>query len=181
MKRFFASLFRFLLRWPNQKTNLLPPYSPNQPILDGLTTAVYIREPNGSRTKLEHYVEQELINRGARVVLANPKAGYGILKESSFKPLAEGTHFSFVGSLVVMKNVFMEVEDEDEELQDVPAVQYQLAFRLIGKDGAILASGTSENAEEADLITHEGVLRKIAAEAVAYLDQANVWSHIIVG
>jgi|SRR3989344_1858107 len=201
------------LELPSGKNPLaLPPAN-----LSGLTVTVFVREPNGSRTNIEHYLEQELINRGARVVMANQKAGAELIKTGNFEQLAMGSNFSLVGTLmtitglIVPKTCWTETEfafakreakfqvtyeawdwdhydDEPEPVfeprrtivVDEPAKKLQLNFRIIGSDGAILASGTVERVIMANAAMPEDTLGEMAAHAVKYLDENDVWTNVVI-
>lgn len=185
---------------------------PLPPPLEGLTATVFVRESNGSRTNLEHHFEQELIARGARVLLANQQAGTALVKQGEFTPLHTEAHFTVVGTLMVREAVEV-TADESEHAFAVRAAEHkvwrerwldttysapepqleprrkgtsttylhhQLSFRLIGRDGSLLASGTCEASPRAGRTSYEKTLRELARDAIAHLDGSNVWSHVVI-
>ena len=202
--------------------------------LEGLSTTVFVRESNGSRTNLEHYLENELITRGARVVMANQQAGMTLVKQGDFTPLNSSVHFTVVGTLIISTDISVKkhqytesyheyasrkaqweldhsaweqnegryssfsgelwshkkenarprypepvLEERGWQWIDVPITLFQFSFRLVGKDGALLASGICESSTE-NIETTEGILHDLAAKAIAHLDQNNVWSKIVI-
>lgn len=201
---------------PTKETLALPP-----PLADlsNLTVAVFVREPNCSRTNIEHYLEQELINRGARVVMANQKAGLELMKTGNFEQLAVGSNFSLVGTLTTSNNLVLPqtcwvetefafnerrakfeqvyedwakylflglskpkpvLEPRRRKIVDKPAKKLQLNFRIIGSDGAILASGTTEHVIVANEAMPERILGEMAIKAVKYLDENDVWKNVVI-
>jgi hypothetical protein len=190
-------------------------------LLENLSATVYVREPNGSRTNLEHHIEQELISRGARVLVSNQNAGMSLIKHGDFKPLHPEAHFSVIGNLVVRSGIFKEeiewiegeydfrqrkeayknkvdrwydrgghlyssvgpkpvLEARKSRVVNVPAIHFQFSFRLVGRDGALLVSGTCEEFPLASEPSHEGTLKQLASEAISHLDESDVWTRIVI-
>jgi len=203
--------------------DLLDLFNPGEenPSLSGLTATVFVREANGSRTNLEHHLEQALIERGARVVLASQQTGMNLLKQGGFSQLAADVNFAVLGVLIVRsgftqqrRKVWAETEYEFErrraefeaafdrwkysleqwvksparpvfeprrsKWEEVRVLHYQFSFRLIGSDGALLASGSCESFPEAGRASYDETLRELAREAVGYLDRTNVWERIVI-
>lgn len=190
--------------------------------LEGISATVFVREPNGSKTNLEHHLEQELINRGARVLLSDQKAGMEVLKQGSTAQLNSAAHFSAIGALVITEGCEMDdrewtepkidfeerqakyehlyrvwrnkgythgrahagvepvLEERRHRIVKRAAISYELSFRLVGRNGELYASGVCGEVALADSHSHDEVLRKLAAEAIAKLDETNVWSRIII-
>ncbi|OHB22451.1 MAG: hypothetical protein A2939_02725 [Parcubacteria group bacterium RIFCSPLOWO2_01_FULL_48_18] len=90
----------------NEERKLLKKYP-----LRNVSATVFVRQPNGSKTSLEHYLEAELISRGARVVSADQQLGMEFLKQGTFALLAADIQVMLVGTLVVQDGV--EVEEEE--------------------------------------------------------------------
>jgi hypothetical protein len=190
-------------------------------MLENLSATVFVRESNNNRTNLENHIEQELITRGARVLVSNQKAGMELVKQGDFSPLHIEANFSVIGTLVIRSGVTTQDKDWAEseydfnlrkaefesELEEwirnkrlytyfsdprpvlegrrgtpvqVPALHYQLSFRLIGRDGALLASGTSEEFPRADAASFDDALRLLAEKAISYLDTVDVWNKIVL-
>lgn len=190
----------------------------HQSLLEGVSATVFVREPNGARTNLEHHLEQELISRGARVLVANQQAGVALVKQGEFSHLHSEAHISVIGTLIVRKNVARDEKEWTESEHDfnvrlaahraehtrwainhtsysppepqlrgrawqlvkVETIHYQLIFRLIGRDGGLLASGTCEDFPRMEAASHESAFRKLAKDAIAYLDETDVWSRIAI-
>lgn len=192
-------------------------------LLENLSVTVFVRESNGSKTDLEYHLEQELISRGARVLVAKQQAGVDFIKNGSFTPLHPEAHFSVIGTLIsrtgINKQVEKWTEDEHEfkvrkenhriemekwrdrddvsisnagagpkpilkpresEIVIVPAIHYQFSFRVIGRDGAVLASGTSEEFPQANQVSYEKTFKILASEAISKLDTTDVWKKIVI-
>jgi len=113
--KMFRALRRLILHLYG---NIFPPAPPPPPPpLDGVVATVFVREPNGSKTALEHYLEQELIARGATIVLADQRAGFDLTKSGEWKPLSLEAHFTLVGTLLIENwklrvKVYLESEDK---------------------------------------------------------------------
>ncbi|MBX4195894.1 hypothetical protein KW796_03015 [Candidatus Parcubacteria bacterium] len=187
--------------------------------LEGVSVTVFVREPNGSKTNLEYHIEQELIGRGAHVLMADQQAGTNLVKQGVFQPLHPEALFSFVGTLVVRSGLSIEGKEWTESEHDfesrqadfevlmrsyqesrswgdnvtrpileerrykivrIPAILYQLSFRVVGRDGTLLASGTSEKEKVADQGSDDSILRKLSKDAIGYLDDADVWSKAVI-
>ncbi len=97
----------------------------NKARLRGFSATVFIRQPNGSRTNLEHHVEQGLIERGARVFQANQAAGMALLKLGEFGPLAVNAQVFIVGSLQTTDIIIRRsVWTEDHHLYELRRAQH---------------------------------------------------------
>lgn len=92
--------------------------APKRPLLEGLVAAVFVREANGSRTHLEHYLEQELIVRGARMVIANQQAGMSLVKQGDFLPLHHDAHFVLIGTLAIRSGLTRQEREYTESEYD---------------------------------------------------------------
>ena len=148
--------------------------------LSTLVASVFVREPNGSRTNIENHLEQQLILRSAKVVIANQKVGMAIIKDGEFHPLATDANCSFVGTLAVKKDVIIEFQNGRGRKEEVDGVWFILSFRLFGSDGTILVSGTAEEEAEADMISYDEEMRSLAVKAIAYLDTTDVWASVVI-
>lgn len=186
--------------------------------LEDLSATVFVRQSNDSRSSLEHHIEQELIDRGARVLMANQRAGMALIKDGDFRSLVDDhVHLTVVGVLRVMncqvtEMIWTETRHDYEvrrakyrvefnhwfrlsavssrpepilkpregRIEKVPGLHFELSFRLIASDGALLASGTCKIFDRADRASHEESLRKLAKEAITYLDHTDVWSKIVI-
>src|SRR3989339_1386933 len=156
----------------------LPPAM--QTNLSMLVASVFVREPNGSRTNIENHLEQELILRHAKVVVANQKVGMAIIKDGTFQPLATNANCSFVGTLRIERDAVFEDQTRGGKKKETDGVMFILSFRLFGIDGTVLISGTAEIDGEAGMISYDEEMRSLAAEAITYLDTTDVWANVIV-
>ncbi len=166
--------------WLDDRTDLPALPAGMRANLSGLVASVFVREPNGSRTNLEHHLEQELILRHAKVVLANQKVGIDIIKQGEFRPLAAGVNCSFVGTLVVDKQILVDIENDEGETVEVDGVGFTLSFRLFGSDGSVLISGTAEEETEKENASWDEVMRSLASKAITYLDTTDVWASVVI-
>jgi hypothetical protein len=201
----------------NQKRLKAAEEEAEEKALEGVAVTVFIREPNGSRTNIEHYVERYLISRGAQVLMADQQAGVALMKDGIFKPLHPEAHFSVIGTLIVKNGVsklikeYIETEYEfnmresehktlmrtyrenmsygfnpvqpileERRHKLIPAqvLHHQLSFRIVGRGGALLASGTSEDLPRAGLPSYDETLQKIAEEAMEQVDTKKVWTTV---
>lgn len=156
----------------------LPP--PKLADLSMLVASVFVREPNGSRTNIENHLEQQLILRSAKVVIANQKVGMAIIKDGEFHPLATDANCSFVGTLTVKRDTIIVVQKSRGRKEEIEGVWFVLSFRLFGSDGTILVSGTAEEEAEADMVSYDEEMRSLAVKAIAYLDTTDVWASVVI-
>lgn len=112
--------------------------APKRPLLEGLVATVFVREANGSRTHLEHYLEQELIVRGARVVTANQQAGMSLVKQGDFIPLHHDAHFVLFGTLAIRSGLTRQEREYTESEYDY-AVREE-AHRVALMNSSLLSS-----------------------------------------
>ncbi len=180
---FLGNLWYFIKRFGywfdgREERPALPPAM--QVNLSMLVASVFVREPNGSRTNIENHLEQELILRHAKVVVANQKVGMAIIKEGTFQPLATDANCSFVGTLRIERDVLFEEETRGGRKKEIDGVMFILSFRLFGIDGTVLVSGTAETDGEANMISYDEEMRSLAVKAIAYLDTTDVWANVVV-
>lgn len=190
-------------------------------LLEDVSVTVFVREPNGSRTDIEHFIEQELISRGARVLVANQQSGVAVIKKGEHILLNPEAHLSVVGTLAIKDSgtakrvkVFTESEYEFNlrraeyrkewrdwdvqhnhpgggipepqlrgrgfKIEKVPYLLLQFSYRVLSRDGSVLASGAEQESPPKDQASLENELRSLAARAVEALDEKNVWRHIVI-
>lgn len=186
-------------------------------LLSDVCVTVFVRQPNGSQTDLERHIEQALICRGARVVLANQKKGSALLRRGEYSELNPNAHMSVVGTLVIKDGglldtkVFTEsehdfnVREADHELrmdswrmdimgetprpqlrergfriEQVPYWLYQFSFRILGRDGTVLASGLESTGVLKSQVSFNTELRTLADRSVQKLDDRNIWTDIAI-
>ena len=134
LARLFLALYNLFCK-ESEKKLLLSACSQS---LNGLVATVFITECKGRRVRndcrITHYVEQELIERGARVVVVDRKAALRFLKEGSVQRFAAEANVAFIGELVQVV-VAADISHED----NVEYVKWtlKLSFRLIATDGTI--------------------------------------------
>lgn len=96
-------------------------------LLQNLSVTVFVRESNGSRTDLEHHVEQEFISRGARVLLANQENATTLIKRGEYHSPNTEAHLALIGTLVIKDGGFVaqKIFTEDEHTYNLREAEWE--------------------------------------------------------